>query len=109
MSYKLGSTRAVAFKDWNTPDWLSLLLNRFDHNKCERAELTWIPYSPDEFVVATARIDSTEAQRLMDSLWDCGVRPTSGAGSAGAMAAVQSHLQDMRTLVFKLKPQEKKQ
>jgi hypothetical protein len=40
------------------------------------------------------------AQRLMDDLWNCGVRPTEGAGSAGAMAATQKHLDDMRKLVF---------
>jgi hypothetical protein len=42
-----------------------------------------------------------EAQALMDSLWTCGLRPSEGSGSAGAMAATQKHLEDMRTLVFK--------
>ncbi len=42
-----------------------------------------------------------EAQFLMDGLWDCGLRPSEGSGSAGAMAATQKHLEDMRTLVFK--------
>ncbi len=41
-----------------------------------------------------------EVQALMDSLWDCGLRPSEGSGSAGAMAATQKHLEDMRTLVF---------
>lgn len=41
------------------------------------------------------------AQRLMDELWQCGLRPSEGTGSAGAMAATQRHLEDMRTLVFK--------
>jgi hypothetical protein len=36
----------------------------------------------------------------MDELWHAGIRPTEGAGSAGAMAATQRHLEDMRTLVF---------
>lgn len=44
------------------------------------------------------------AQTLMDELWNCGLRPTEGAGSAGAMAAQTRHLEDMRTLVFS-KPQ----
>ena len=47
-------------------------------------------------------IDYTVAQQLMDSLWDCGVRPTEGAGSAGAMKAVQEHLQDMRKIASKV-------
>jgi hypothetical protein len=40
------------------------------------------------------------AQSLMDELWNCGLRPSEGTGSAGAMAAVQAHLADMRALVF---------
>ena len=41
------------------------------------------------------------AQGLIDALWECGLRPTEGTGSAGALAAVQRHLEDMRSLVFK--------
>lgn len=40
-----------------------------------------------------------EAQTLMDQLWDCGLRPSEGTGSAGALAATQSHLNDMRRIV----------
>lgn len=43
------------------------------------------------------------AQSLMDQLWNCGLRPTEGTGSAGAMAAVQAHLKDMQRLVFEEK------
>jgi hypothetical protein len=42
-----------------------------------------------------------DAQALMDDLWHAGLRPTEGSGSAGALAATQRHLEDMRTLVFK--------
>lgn len=41
-----------------------------------------------------------QAQQFMDELWRVGFRPTEGTGSAGALAAVQKHLEDMRTLVF---------
>lgn len=40
-----------------------------------------------------------EAQVLIDSLWDCGLRPSQGKGSAGAMDATQKHLEDMRKIV----------
>lgn len=46
------------------------------------------------------RVDVTAAQRLMDELWHCGLRPTEGTGSAGSLAATERHLQDMRRLVF---------
>lgn len=45
-------------------------------------------------------LDDQMSQQLMDDLWHCGFRPTDGAGTAGAMRAVERHLEDMRTLVF---------
>lgn len=44
------------------------------------------------------------AQVLMDDLWNCGIRPTEGSGSAGCLAATQRHLEDMRTLAFAYQP-----
>lgn len=54
-------------------------------------------------------IDRVEAQTLMDTLWDCGLRPSEGMGSAGQLAAVKNHLEDMRRLVFEesVKQEEK--
>lgn len=49
----------------------------------------------------TASLSSTAAQQLIDDLWDCGLRPSEGSGSAGQLAAVERHLKDMRTLVFR--------
>lgn len=40
------------------------------------------------------------AQQLMDELWRCGLRPTEGTGSAGALVATQRHLEDMRKIAF---------
>ena len=54
-----------------------------------------------ERVEPMLRLGIQQAQQLTDELWQCGLRPTEGAGSAGAMAATQRHLEDMRTLVFK--------
>jgi hypothetical protein len=42
-----------------------------------------------------------EGQELMDELWNVGLRPSEGSGSAGSLAATERHLADMRTLVFK--------
>jgi hypothetical protein len=36
----------------------------------------------------------------MDDLWEAGIRPTEGTGSAGALKATQDHLTDMRKIVF---------
>lgn len=56
---------------------------------------------PDGYYSEPAlRLTNEEAQRLMDELWNVGLRPTEGSGSAGALAATQRHLEDMRRLVF---------
>lgn len=52
----------------------------------------------------TIRLSQEDAQLFMDELWRCGLRPTEGTGSAGALAAVQAHLKDMQRLVFKDRP-----
>lgn len=57
-----------------------------------------------EIVEPAMRIEFDDAQRLMDALWHAGLRPTEGRGSAGALAATQRHLDDMRHLVFKGEP-----
>ena len=40
------------------------------------------------------------AQLLMDELWNCGLRPSEGTGSAGSLAATERHLKDMKTIAF---------
>lgn len=64
-----------------------------------------VKVSLNESVEPFMEVTTTEAQTLMDTLWECGLRPSEGTGSAGALAATQRHLEDMRSLVFKkLKP-----
>lgn len=63
----------------------------------ERVENEGVAYEP------SFELTTDAAQTLMDDLWHAGLRPTEGAGSAGALKAVERHLEDMRTLVFKTK------
>lgn len=46
-------------------------------------------------------IDNEAAQVLMDDLWNAGLRPTEGTGSAGSLKATERHLEDMRKIAFK--------
>jgi hypothetical protein len=62
--------------------------------------LTFRPLESFEIPEPQLDLNDSEAQSLMDQLWQCGIRPTEGTGSAGAMAATQSHLADLRRLVF---------
>lgn len=52
------------------------------------------PYDP------AIRLRIQEAQQLMDELWQCGLRPSEGTGSAGSLRATEKHLADMRTITF---------
>ena len=40
------------------------------------------------------------AQELMDSLYNCGIRPSDAGESVGALSATKFHLEDMRKIVF---------
>jgi len=55
---------------------------------------------PAVSIPPTCVLEMTAAQSLMDQLWQCGLRPTEGSGSAGALRAVESHRDDLRKLLF---------
>lgn len=62
-----------------------------------------------EYVPPFANISKALAQKLMDELWICGLRPSEGTGSAGSLAATERHLEDMRKLAFhKIMPKDTK-
>lgn len=86
-------------RDWEAG--ISLLVAARAGQQIEIGRLVWepAPYPPGP-IEPTLRIDDHDAQALMDQLWDCGLRPSEGSGSAGALAATQRHLEDFRRLVF---------
>lgn len=63
-------------------------------------KFTFQTFEPNSAVAIdpTFSIPTSEAQRLMDDLWNCGVRPSEG-DSPGELAATQKHLEDYRQLV----------
>lgn len=56
---------------------------------------------PGDVMDPTFCISMTEAQTLMDDLWNAGLRPTEGSGSSGSLRATEKHLADMRKIAFK--------
>lgn len=80
--------------------WISFL-HGDNRSIAEPLCLKEVPEGIHSTPAPTFSIMPNEAQQLMDALWDCGLRPSEGSGSAGAMKATQNHLQDMRKLVFK--------
>ena len=76
---------------------------RTDGKVTHRAEA--IQFNPvdnrHDHMPPTTRIYKGQAQQLMDDLWECGLRPSEGTGSAGAFAALQQHRDDLRKIAFK--------
>lgn len=86
-----------------------LLCETPSDSDCKRRVVTQLVASTVEDSICiepTCTITSAAAQELMDQLWQCGLRPSEGTGSAGALAATQRHLDDMRRLVFDLVPKK---
>jgi hypothetical protein len=86
---------------------LHILIKDNEHNKTWAAKpVEWIELEEDAPIpspLIILRDDlSKQAQSLMDQLWDCGIRPTEGMGSAGSFAAQTAHLKDMQTRVNNL-------
>lgn len=62
--------------------------------------LVMVEHEQGLIVEPTFSLDNTEAQQLIDELWNCGLRPSEGTGSAGSLRATEKHLEDMRKIAF---------
>ena len=62
--------------------------------------LTWETLPEGSYLEPTFTLSDEDAQRLMDDLWNCGLRPAQGRQSEGVTAAQGRHLEDMRTIAF---------
>jgi len=76
------------------------------YGKMERSVVVCEPLKfretdPNLSTEPSVRVTLSEAQEIMDELWRNGLRPSEGSGSAGQLASVKYHLEDMRKLVFK--------
>ena len=65
----------------------------------ERPDMEWVDEA-GQSGPPTLRLSGEAAQELMNSLWECGIRPVQGKGSAGQLDATLRHLEDMRQIAF---------
>lgn len=76
-------------------------LNLYVMTKTHSAQpLVMVERSSATYSPPCATLNEAEGQVLMDSLWDAGIRPAAGHGSAGERAAMEKHLDDMRRIAF---------
>jgi len=64
-------------------------------------EIEFAEYDPTTVNSPTLSLGNHTAQMLIDQLWNCGIRPSEGSGSAGQLASTQRHLADMRAIAAK--------
>jgi len=70
------------------------------HHIAKPCEMEFVPEGAYH-ITPSMSLRRDEAQALMDELWQCGLRPTEGSGSAGSLAATERHLADLQRIVFK--------
>lgn len=74
------------------------IIDRESRTACKHIKLEAV--GDGEFLPAPIQLSPEMAQGLMNSLWDCGLRPSAGQGSVGQLSATERHLEDMRTIAF---------
>ena len=89
--------------EWSYGISLFMRQRTIGHGSTIAQPIVFAPFDDHLIAEPMIKLQIEQAQQLMDELWQCGIRPSEGAGSAGAMAATQKHLEDMRKLVFKEK------
>ena len=87
-------------------DHVNLYIGRFNKETRKVEIVKEVTFTEDEefgtiSIPPTVSLTPESAQQLMDELWKCGLRPVEGKGSAGSLAATESHLQDFRKIAFK--------
>jgi hypothetical protein len=93
--------RITAHKQPWLHEYISLFVFKSELNNRQHFDgEKWHKHNDFQVENPSFNLDCTEAQVLMDTLYDCGIRPSEGNGSAGAMRATERHLEDMRKLVF---------
>ena len=75
------------------------IVKRLHGTVTHQGVLTWKEVEPFSRTPPVVYLESDEAQRLVDSLWEAGLRPAQGHGTAGQLDATRSHLDDMRAIV----------
>ena len=89
-------------ENWNEGISLYMRQRTVGNGASVAAPITMVRHEPNHMVEPMLRLSIQQAQQLMDELWQCGVRPTEGSGSAGSLAATERHLKDMQTIALGL-------
>jgi len=79
--------------------YLEVVVVDHDYREAYKIILEKVEIERGCMIPVSGTLDLSDAQMIVDELWNCGIRPSEGVGSAGQLAATQDHLQDMREIV----------
>lgn len=80
-----------------------LRISMRDENTGQRSVAQRVVMTPVErgaYVAPTMVMDDDLAKRLMDALWQSGVRPSHDVTSTGQLGAMKEHIADLRRIAF---------
>jgi hypothetical protein len=101
----MGYPQKIRVRAQASPWWggveIAVLGDRLPDGGLECGEVTMRPVAQGCEIPRAMVLRNEEAQALMDDLWNSGIRPTEGAGTAGAMRATERHIADLRAVAFK--------
>jgi hypothetical protein len=89
-------------EDWSEGISIYMRQQTVGHGDSVAAPVTMVRREPGSIVEPMLRLGIQSSQQLMDELWQCGLRPTEGTGSAGSLKATENHLADMKRIAFTL-------
>lgn len=89
-------------EDWNEGVSIYMRQRTVGDGDCFAEPVIMAKREPGSIVRPMLNLGIQQAQQLMDELWQCGLRPTEGTGSAGSLAATERHLKDMQAVAMGL-------
>ena len=89
-------------QDWNSGIALYFRQRTVGNDSMVADRISLVKHAPGTIAEPMMLIEIQQAQQLMDELWQCGLRPSEGTGSAGSLAATERHLKDMQTIAMGL-------
>jgi hypothetical protein len=92
------------------PKWYSNAIALFFYEKAQDGRVSYVSKLVMETVKEGEFVETSDvftiphetAQELIDSLWQCGLRPSEGSGSAGSLKATQDHLKELQAITNRL-------
>lgn len=91
----------IAREPWNDSFRLFLGMHTDDGKVMIANNMVFTTVEQGSVIPADAgiQLSGDEASRLADELWEAGVRPKGQAGTAGQIAAMQAHIDDLREIL----------